>query len=134
MTSLVLLAFGWAPRSHRCGVGLLAAFVVVGEFGSLWHLPTWVMDLSPLRHSPTLPVGSDGVLPVLVVLLAVAVVITVSGLGWPPLRPHRLTPSIRAGTSRDAVCSRWAARPIRCGDRDRPDGEGGAIVSWRAPG
>ncbi|MFN8146246.1 MAG: hypothetical protein U0R76_02170 [Candidatus Nanopelagicales bacterium] len=82
VTSLVLLAFGWAPRLTVAVWGLLAAFVVVGEFGALWKLPTWVMDLSPLRHSPTLPVGSDGVLPV-VVLLAVAVVITAVGLlGW----------------------------------------------------
>ena len=82
VTSRVLLAFGWAPRLTVAVWGLLAAFVIVGEFGALWKLPTWVMDLSPLRHSPTLPVGSDGVLPV-VVLLAVAVVITAVGLlGW----------------------------------------------------
>ena len=62
--------------------GLLAAFVVVGEFGPLWHLPEWVMDLSPLRHAPTLPVSSDGLLPVLL-LLAAAVVISALGLlGW----------------------------------------------------
>lgn len=82
VTSLVMLAFGWVPRLTVVVWGLLAAFVVVGEFGSLWKLPTWVMDLSPLRHAPTLPVGSDGVLPVLV-LLAVAAVISAVGLvGW----------------------------------------------------
>ncbi|MFN8148789.1 MAG: hypothetical protein U0R76_15185 [Candidatus Nanopelagicales bacterium] len=82
ITSLVLLAFGWAPRLTVAVWGLLAAFVVVGEFGSLWHLPEWVMDLSPLRHAPTLPVGSDAVTPVLA-LLAVAVVLSALGfLGW----------------------------------------------------
>ncbi len=82
VTSLVLLAFGWAPRLTVAVWGLLAAFVVVGEFGPLWHLPEWVMDLSPLRHAPTLPVSSDGLLPVLL-LLAAAVVISALGLlGW----------------------------------------------------
>jgi ABC-2 type transport system permease protein len=40
------------------------------------------MDLSPLRHAPTLPVSSSGVLPV-VSLTAVAVVLSVLGyVGW----------------------------------------------------
>ena len=64
VTSLVLLLFGWLPRATVAVWGLLAAFIVVGEFGALWKLPEWVMDLSPLRHAPTLPVSSSGVLPV----------------------------------------------------------------------
>jgi ABC-2 type transport system permease protein len=82
VTSLVMLLFGWLPR-YTVGVwGLLAAFVLVGEFGALWKLPTWVMDISPLRHAPTLPVESDGVVPV-VVLTLVAVGCSVAGYaGW----------------------------------------------------
>ena len=79
VTSLVMLLFGWLPRATVAVWGLLAAFVVVGEFGALWKLPGWVMDLSPLRHAPTLPVSSSGVLPV-VVLTAVAAIL--SGLGY----------------------------------------------------
>jgi ABC-2 type transport system permease protein len=82
VTSLVMLAFGWAPRLTMAVWGLLVAFVALGEFGALWGLPTWVMDLSPLRHSPTLPVGADAVAPVLA-LTAVAGALSVLGyLGW----------------------------------------------------
>jgi ABC-2 type transport system permease protein len=82
MASLVLLAFGWSPRFTLAVWGLLAAFVVVGEFGALWNLPGWVMNLSPLRQAPVLPVGSDGLVPVLG-LLAVAAALSAAGYaGW----------------------------------------------------
>ena len=82
VTSLVMLLFGWLPRATPVVWGLLVAFVLVGEFGALWRLPEWVMDLSPLRHAPTLPVGAGGVAPVLV-LTAVAVVLSLVGyVGW----------------------------------------------------
>jgi ABC-2 type transport system permease protein len=82
VTSLVLLAFGWAPRLTLAVWGLLVAFVAIGEFGSLWSLPEWLMDLSPLRHAPTLPVGTDGLAPVLLLLAATATVLGAGLLGW----------------------------------------------------
>jgi ABC-2 type transport system permease protein len=82
VTSLVMLLFGWLPRFTVAAWGLLVAFVMVGEFGSLWKLPEWAMDLSPLRHAPTLPVSGKGALPVLVLTL-VAVALSVIGyVGW----------------------------------------------------
>jgi ABC-2 type transport system permease protein len=80
--SLVILAFGWLPRATAAVWGLLVAFVVVGEFGSLWKLPEWVMDLSPLRHAPTLPVQSSGITPVVWLTLAAAVISVIGYLGW----------------------------------------------------
>ena len=82
VTSLVMLAFGWLPRATTAAWGLLVVFVVVGEFGSLWKLPEWVMNLSPLRHAPTLPVTSAGLVPVLWLTLAAAVLSAVGYLGW----------------------------------------------------
>jgi ABC-2 type transport system permease protein len=82
VTSLVLLLFGWLPRFTAAVWGLLAAFVVVGEFGALWTLPEWLMDVSPLRHAPTLPVGSGGVLPVVVLTLVAAAGSAVGYAGW----------------------------------------------------
>jgi ABC-2 type transport system permease protein len=82
VTSLVLLLFGWLPRWTAAVWGLLAAFVVVGEFGALWKLPGWVMDISPLRHAPTLPVGTSGVLPVVVLTLVAAALSAAGYAGW----------------------------------------------------
>jgi ABC-2 type transport system permease protein len=82
VTSLVMLLFGWLPRFTAAVWGLLAAFVFVGEFGALWKLPEWLMDVSPLRHAPTLPVGSSGVLPVVLLTLVAAAVSAVGYVGW----------------------------------------------------
>ena len=61
LTSVALAVFGWAPRLAGAVWGLLLAFVALGEFGVLWNAPEWLMDLSPFRHSPLLPVGSGAV-------------------------------------------------------------------------
>jgi ABC-2 type transport system permease protein len=82
ITSVVLTVFGWAPRLTAAVWGLLAAFVALGEFGVLWNAPQWLMDLSPFQHTPLLPVGSDGIVP-LVALTAAAGVLAAAGyLGW----------------------------------------------------
>ena len=82
VTSIVMLLFGWLPRATVAVWGLLAVFVLVGEFGALWKLPGWRMDLSPLRHAPTLPVGSDGLLPVLALTAVAALISAVGYVGW----------------------------------------------------
>ena len=82
MVGLALAVFGWAPRLSGAVWGLFVAFVVIGEFGTLWNAPQWLMDLSPFVHSPRLPVTSDGVGPLLA-LTAVAAALTVFGfVGW----------------------------------------------------
>ncbi|WP_066286705.1 ABC transporter permease [Arthrobacter sp. B6] len=51
------LVFASAPRlSALLGWGMLAAGLVLGEFGELFGLPLWLQDLSPFRHSPAMPV------------------------------------------------------------------------------
>ena len=82
ITSVVLAVFGWAPRLTAAVWGLLVAFIALGEFGVLWNAPQWLMDLSPFRHSPLLPVGSGGI-AALVALTATAAMIAALGyLGW----------------------------------------------------
>jgi ABC-2 type transport system permease protein len=82
MVSVVMAVFGWAPRLTVGVWGLLVAFVALGEFGELWHAPSWVMDLSPFRHSPLLPVDAAGATS-LVVLTAVAAALGALGYaGW----------------------------------------------------
>jgi ABC-2 type transport system permease protein len=51
------LVFGAVPRrSIPLGWGMLAAGLVLGEFGELFGLPVWLQDLSPFRHSSAMPV------------------------------------------------------------------------------
>jgi len=60
--ALVFLAaasvvFASAPRlSIPLGWGMLAAGLILGEFGELFGLPSWLQDLSPFRHTSAMPV------------------------------------------------------------------------------
>lgn len=82
VASVVMLLFGWVPRLTYAAWGALVVFIALGEFGPLWNAPQWLMDLSPFQHSPLLPVGTDGLTPV-VWLTVVALVTAVVGYwGW----------------------------------------------------
>lgn len=49
--------FATIPRlSIPLAWGLLAAGLVLGQFGELLRLPGWLQDVSPFRHSPAMPV------------------------------------------------------------------------------
>ena len=56
-TAVAALIFAVVPRlTVPLGWGLLAASLVLGQFGELLRLPAWLQNLSPFRHSPALPV------------------------------------------------------------------------------
>jgi ABC-2 type transport system permease protein len=57
--TVAAVAFAVAPRlSILAGWGILAAGIVLGEFGELFGLPVWLQDASPFRHSSAMPVES----------------------------------------------------------------------------
>lgn len=68
------VAFAVAPRrAILLGWGMLAAGIMVGEFGELFGLPVWLQDLSPFRHSSAMPVeafNQAGALGLIVVTAA----------------------------------------------------------------
>lgn len=73
------VAFAVAPRlAILLGWGMLAAGIMVGEFGELFGLPVWLQDLSPFRHSSAMPVeafnqaGALGLIVVAAVSAALA--------------------------------------------------------------
>ena len=82
VTSVALAVFGWAPRLAGAVWGLLLAFVALGEFGVLWNAPEWLMDLSPFRHSPLLPVVSGDVPALAVLAVAAAALAALGYAGW----------------------------------------------------
>ncbi|MDQ0754504.1 ABC transporter permease [Arthrobacter sp. B3I4] len=82
LAGIALAAFGWVPRLAGAVWGVLLAFVALGDFGVLWNAPGWLMELSPFRHSPLLPVSADAV-PALLGLTSLAAGLAAVGyLGW----------------------------------------------------
>lgn len=79
MIGIVVATFGLLPRATSATWGLLVAFLLLGEFGSVLNLPRWVMDLSPFAHTPRIPGGRVEALPLLV-LTAVATVLITAGI------------------------------------------------------
>jgi ABC-2 type transport system permease protein len=82
LASLTLLLFGWLPRATTGAWGLLVGCVVIGEFGVLWQLPQWLLDLSPLAHSPKLPGGPVEALPLVLLTVTAAVIAAIGLVGW----------------------------------------------------
>lgn len=82
IATAVITVFGWAPRLTSGVWGLYFAFVALGQFGVLWNAPEWLMDLSPFRHSPMLPIDSGWVLPLLALTAAAAALAALGYLGW----------------------------------------------------
>ena len=79
MVGIVVAVFGLVPRLTTATWGLLVAFLLLGEFGTLFNLPRWIMDLSPFAHTPRIPGGELEVVSLLG-LLAVAVLLMVAGI------------------------------------------------------
>lgn len=55
LVGLVVATWGLWPRGASAVWGAYVAFIVVGEFGTLWGVPQVLMDVSPFVHSPILP-------------------------------------------------------------------------------
>ncbi len=79
LIGLVMAAIGLAPGATLFSWAFLGLCFVVGMFGQLLDLPTWVEDLSPFQHVPQYPAADLEVLP-LVVLVSLAMVLTALGI------------------------------------------------------
>jgi ABC-2 type transport system permease protein len=78
VTALVILLFGAFPRAVTAAWFLYGAFLLVGQFGSVFNLPQSVMNLSPYAHTPHLPGGDFSATP-LIWLLAITAALTATG-------------------------------------------------------
>lgn len=79
VVGITVVLFGAAPRLIAAAWGLLALCLVVGLFGQLLDVPTWLRDVSPFEHTPQVPVAGFDAVP-LVVMTVVAAVLTAVGL------------------------------------------------------
>lgn len=78
VTALVVILFGAAPKLVTGGWVLYGVFLLIGQFGEIFSLPQWMIDLSPYGHTPRLPGGDFSVTPV-IWLTAIAAALTVAG-------------------------------------------------------
>lgn len=76
VTGLVVLLYAVRSTWAVFGWGVLALFVGLGQLGELIGLPTWVIDLSPYRHTSGLPGGAVD-LGAQLALAATSVVLTI---------------------------------------------------------
>jgi ABC-2 type transport system permease protein len=81
IAAIVVLAVGIAPRAAMAGWVALVAFLLLGEFGPLFKLDQWVMDLSPFAHTPRLPGGPFSAVPLLWLGLSAAALIAAGLVG-----------------------------------------------------
>ncbi|WP_328992157.1 ABC transporter permease [Kribbella sp. NBC_01245] len=79
VTGLVIAFFGLLPKATIAGWAFFAAFLLIGQFGPLFELPQWLMDLTPYAHTPNLPGGTFTTTPILW-LTALAAALTLTGL------------------------------------------------------
>ncbi len=57
VVGVAVAALGWLPRwTAAISWGALAWCLVVGEFGGIFGLPGWLMNLGPFTHVPRMPV------------------------------------------------------------------------------
>jgi ABC-2 type transport system permease protein len=88
LVGFTLALVGLAPRATVVAWGALGVCFVIGMFGQVLDLTTWVQDISPFQHVPRYPAADFDVVP-LVLLLAVAAALTALGLAG--LRRRDLT-------------------------------------------
>jgi len=80
---VAVAALGWLPRwTAAIGWGVLAFSVLVGEFGGVFGLPQWLMNLAPFTHVPRMPVEAFGWAPTGGLLAAAAALTGLGLVGW----------------------------------------------------
>ena len=63
-------------------MGALAAFFVIGMFGMLFKLPSWVIDLSPFQHVPAIPAQDFSAQPLIILTLIAAALVSIGLIGF----------------------------------------------------
>lgn len=79
VAGLALLVVGWLPRHSGFAWAITGVIIVIGFFGPILDLPSWVLDLSPFQNAPTVDGGAFD-WATLVIQIAIAVVLIGAGM------------------------------------------------------
>jgi ABC-2 type transport system permease protein len=77
--AIAMVFVGLLPRFTGLVWAVLIAFLLLGEFATIFGLPSWTTNLSPFGHIPPLPGGTFETVPV-VLLIVVALGVGAVGL------------------------------------------------------
>jgi ABC-2 type transport system permease protein len=69
LVGLTAALFGLLPQAIGSAWVAMAVYFLVGLFGDLLKVPTWVQDLSPFQQTPHLPAATLTVLPLTIITL-----------------------------------------------------------------
>jgi ABC-2 type transport system permease protein len=82
LVGIAFALFGVLPRAMVAAWGALGAFFVIGMFGVLFELPSWVIDLSPFQHVPTVPAQDLSAEPLIILTAIAAGLVSVGLIGF----------------------------------------------------
>ncbi len=82
LVALALVLLGWAPRTTAVVWVALAMVFVIGYFSGIISFPSWVENLSPFTHTPTVPAEDLTVAPVLALGTAVVAGVALGLVGF----------------------------------------------------
>lgn len=82
LVGVAVALFGLAPRAVGAAWGALVLCLVIGLFGEVFDLPTWVRDVSPFQHVPRMPVEGFSPVPAVVLTSVAAALLVVGFVGF----------------------------------------------------
>lgn len=82
LTGVTMALVGLAPRLASLAWVALGGCVLVGQVGQLLRLPAWAVDLSPFSHVPRLPGGAMSWLPLVLLTVVAAGLVTAGMWGY----------------------------------------------------
>ena len=81
-TGVTVLLFGLLPRWTSVAWGIFTAGIALYLLGSISGMPQWILDISPYGHVPKLPAESFRAMPVVIMLLIAAALLTAGAVGF----------------------------------------------------
>jgi len=82
LIGIAFALFGVLPRAMAAAWGALAGCFLIGMFGGLFNLPSWVIDLSPFQHVPAVPAQDFSAQPLVILTMIAAGLVAVGLIGF----------------------------------------------------